>query len=375
MAARPRTLRKKGFPDNVYERRGGYFTYRNPLDGVEFGLGRDRAKAFAEARAANNHVAQVRNETTLIDRITGAADTVSDWLDRFDKEFIQKRKYKAKTVNQKQRQLERVRELIGDRVIKRVDTKVISDVIDENWVNKGKQSMATAMRYFLFDVFDRAEAKGVIEPNTNPVRLVEVETPEVQRARLVLDTFKTIYAKAKEMVVAGELEQWAVNGMELAIVSAQRGGDLAALEFKKHVRDESLWVEQIKGRNPSRVCIPLSLRLNAVNLSVGEVVKRCRGSGVVSNYLLHHITHGGNFKPGNRIYYATISKKFALARDATGLKWPGKMPPSFHEIRSLAERLYADQGVDTTPLLGHKHKRTTDVYHDSRGAEWMVVKA
>jgi hypothetical protein len=25
-------------------------------------------------------------------------------------------------------------------------------------------------------------------------------------------------------------------------------------------------------------------------------------------------------------------------------------------------------------LLGHKHEKTTALYHDARGAEWMVVK-
>lgn len=376
MAARPRSIRKKGFPDNLYERRDGYFTYRNPLDGVEYGLGRDRAKSFSEARAANNHVASVRNQTSLVDRITGADDFVTDWLDRFKKEILAKRKYKAVTLRQKHQLLEALRTHIGQLVIKRVTTKVMSDVIDDNWVKQGKIFMANTMQRFAFDVFERAEAKGVIEAGSNPARLVEVEAPEVKRERLTLETFNVIYAKAKEMVAAGELEQWAVNGIEVGIVSAQRGGDIAALEFRKHVYDNNLWVQQIKGRNPSRVCIPLALRLNVLNMSVGEAVRRCRENGVLSTHLIHHARHGGNFKPGDPVYHGTIAKGFAAARDASGLTWPkGKEPPSFHELRSLAERLYKAQGgIDTRILLGHKRQATTDGYHDSRGAEWMVVK-
>ncbi|MBI4204919.1 MAG: phage integrase Arm DNA-binding domain-containing protein [Betaproteobacteria bacterium] len=373
--ARPRSIRKRSFPDNLYERRDGYFIYRDPQSGTQYGLGRDKVRAFREARAANNHVASTRNDLGLVDRMIGAADTVGSWLDRYDAEIIDKRKYKENTRRQKKHHLTLVRELIGEKTIKRVDTKVISDVIDDTWVKAGKIFMAQTMRRFLFDVFERAEAKGVIPAGSNPARLIEVEAAEVKRARLTWDEFKVIYAKAQEMVATRELAPWAVNAIELGITSAQRGGDIAVLQFKKDVRDGSLWVQQIKGRNPSRVCIPLDLRLHVLGLSVGEVVRRCRENVVLSAYLIHHVSHRGGFKPGDPVFHGTIAKAFAKARDASGLKWPGKNPPSFHELRSLAERLYKDQGgVDTRVLLGHKHERTTALYHDARGAEWMVVK-
>lgn len=155
----------------------------------------------------------------------------------------------------------------------------------------------------------------------------------------------------------------------------EHGGDLAKLQFKNDVHEGNLWVHQIKGRNPSRVCIPLELRLNLLGLSVADVVRRCRENVVLSPYLIHHVSHGVNFKPGDPVFHGTIAKAFAKARDVSGLKWPGKNPPSFHELRPLAERLYKDQGgIDTRVLLGHKHERTTALYHDARGAEWMVVK-
>lgn len=374
MAARPRSSRHKNWPDHLYER-DGYFSFRNPLDGVEYGIGRDRARAFSEARAANNYIAGQRGSTGLIDRITGAADTVGAWLTRFELEIIDKRKYKANTRTQKKKLLATVRTLIGDTVITRVTTRTVSDTIDDTWVKHGKISMAQTMRRFLFDVFERAEAKGVIPAGSNPARLIEIDPAEVKRARLTWDDFKVIYAKAQEMVAAGALATWAVSGIELGIVTGQRGGDLAVLKFRPNVRDGNLWVQQIKGRNPSRVCIPLALRLNVLGLSVDDVVRHCRENVVVSPYLVHHVSKGVNFKPGDPVYHGTVAKAFATVRDATGLTWPGKNPPSFHELRSLAERLYKDQGgVDTRVLLGHKHERTTAGYHDSRGAEWMVVK-
>lgn len=79
-------------------------------------------------------------------------------------------------------------------------------------------------------------------------------------------------------------------------------------------------------------------------------------------------------KPGDPVWRDTLSKGFAKARDMTGLEWTGT-PPSFHEMRSLSIRLYAEQGVDVQALAGHKDAATTAIYRDVRGAEWVKVSA
>jgi integrase len=58
------------------------------------------------------------------------------------------------------------------------------------------------------------------------------------------------------------------------------------------------------------------------------------------------------------------------------LTWPEDQdPPTFHEIRSLAARLYEKQGnVNVQVLLGHSDPETTRLYTDSRGTEWADVK-
>ncbi len=50
-------------------------------------------------------------------------------------------------------------------------------------------------------------------------------------------------------------------------------------------------------------------------------------------------------------------------------------PPSFHEIRSLASRLYAaEYGMEfAQKLLGHKSMKMTSLYLDSRGREWVEI--
>jgi phage integrase len=51
-------------------------------------------------------------------------------------------------------------------------------------------------------------------------------------------------------------------------------------------------------------------------------------------------------------------------------------PPTLHEVRSLAERLYRAQGVDTRILLGHRRQQMTDRYNDDRGLsrkQWQYL--
>lgn len=78
---------------------------------------------------------------------------------------------------------------------------------------------------------------------------------------------------------------------------------------------------------------------------------------------------GGMVKPN------TISTSFKKIRELSGLSWEKGTPPGFHEIRSLAERVYRDQKVNTKDLLGHKSQSQTDRYNDDRGKEWRVVGA
>ncbi|WP_083764713.1 tyrosine-type recombinase/integrase [Sodalis glossinidius] len=57
------------------------------------------------------------------------------------------------------------------------------------------------------------------------------------------------------------------------------------------------------------------------------------------------------------------------------LTWE-RNPPPFHEIRSLAARLYTDEkGRDyAQKLLGHKSSEMTDKYRDVRGSEWAEIE-
>ena len=67
-----------------------------------------------------------------------------------------------------------------------------------------------------------------------------------------------------------------------------------------------------------------------------------------------------------------MAKLFAECRDEAGITIElGKTPPSLHEIRSLAIRLYTKKyGVEFAQAIAeHKNAKVTELYQDTRGSE------
>ena len=121
--------------------------------------------------------------------------------------------------------------------------------------------------------------------------------------------------------------------------------------------------------------IPVAIRLERFGMSLEDVVRQCRRTGIISKFLVHQTRARGNSPVGRRIFIDTLSKGFAVEVASLGMHWGDKTPPTFHEIRSLAERMYREQGnVDTQELLGHEDVRTTHMYHDVRGSGYIRVK-
>lgn len=102
------------------------------------------------------------------------------------------------------------------------------------------------------------------------------------------------------------------------------------------------------------------------------MVARCRDHAV-SPYMVHFFRATSMAERGAQVKSNTITMNFSKARDKAGIEWGDGAPATFHEQRSLAERLYEAQGVDTQKLLGHKSPNQTARYHDDRGKGWSKV--
>lgn len=159
------------------------------------------------------------------------------------------------------------------------------------------------------------------------------------------------------------------NAMLLALVTGQRLGDISNMKFSD-IWDDHLHVVQEK--TGSKLAIPLSLRLNAIDWSLRDVIARCRDYAV-SPYLIHFFRATSMAERGAQVKSNTLTMNFSKARDKAEINWGDGTPATLHEQRSLAERLYEAQGIDTQKLLGHKSPQQTAGYHDDRGKEWIKI--
>lgn len=75
-----------GIYPNLYIRSNGYYCYRDPRTGKEFGLGRDRRIAITEAIQANIELFSGHKHKPLTARINSDNSvTLHSWLDRYEK--------------------------------------------------------------------------------------------------------------------------------------------------------------------------------------------------------------------------------------------------------------------------------------------------
>lgn len=287
----------------------------------------------------------------------------------------------ANTLRTKKSIIGRIEDRWGEKPYSTVDTATIDEFLRE-FVKQGKKRMAQSFRSCLIELGNKAMAIGWSQYNP---AIVTTATPvTIKRARLTVDDFAAIYDSAVK-----NCEPWVARSMELALITAQRREDISLWE-RSDIRDGKLWVEQGKSENTetrgvgmqTRLAIPLTLRM-AITTSAGrkidwtlkDAVARCWSDYVASRYLIHHCRERTHSKPGDPVWKDTVTKGFQRAREATDLKWEGKEPPTFHEIRSLAIRIWKSaKGKDfAQAIAGHKQSSTTDIYTNERG-NWVMLK-
>lgn len=368
MAPRPRNTGSKDLPPNLYRKtdaRNGvtYYTYRDPISGRVFGLGKDKEAAIREANAAN-HADQGR--PALVDRISTPAPAMAasksflEWSSEY-LDLYSKRGLAIATVKMTKSRMNRLNVEFGSRPINSMTTMEIATYLT-SMTSVGKGQMARAMRSLLRDIFMEAIASGWCEKN--PVDVTRTAKIKIKRQRLSLDLWKATYEEAKQ--------PWLKRAMELALLTGQRRDDVSTMLFKD-VSDGFLHVVQAK--TGARLRINIALRLDVVSLDLAAVIKRCRDN-VMSKHLIHHVKDFSRIGAGSSVRIQRLTLAFAEARDRgaekLGIKL-GSHPPSFHEMRSLSARLHAAEGRDPQKLLGHKSSAMTDMYRDSRGSEWIEV--
>jgi integrase len=284
--------------------------------------------------------------------------TLDQWAETYRK-IIAARQISDKTkANRRSSLAHIICSLSGDRIISSIKPHEVAGMVQEI----GKRQPHTAKRVLIEakDMFSEAINYGWLD--RNPATPIKAPPVRVRRHRLTIDQWWAILQYSIENMPA-----WVPRMLALALVTGQRRSDLSRMKFSD-LWDGHLHVEQAK--TGERIAIPLALKLNAIDLTVGEIIDDCRGYYVPGDgFLLRK--HNGM-----QLGDASLSARFEEARE-NALPKIGANPPSLHECRSLSERLYRDQGINTMILLGHKHQAMTDMYNDDRGltrGKWRTVE-
>ncbi|EKN3950793.1 integrase [Yersinia enterocolitica] len=358
------TRRKKydaNLPRNLtYRHRYKSYYWRNPLTGKEIPLGQiSRREAVSQSIEANNYVEQNYSPVLLLEKLKGTQEyTMTSWLERYDV-IYKRRELAVNTYKVRKGQIAMISEKMGNMVLAKITTRHVAEFL-EFWVAQDKKTMAATMRSVLSDIFREAIVEGHID--NNPVTPTRSAKPVVKRERLELDQYLAIRE------VADTLPAWFGLSMDLALVTGQRREDLSLMRFDQIV-DGRLQIDQ--GKTGAMISLPLDLELKAVGLRLSTVIDRCRLASKTDFMISAGIRKNS---PDGSLHPDSLTKKFVTARKGTDFCFD-ESPPTFHEIRSLAGRLYEkEKGKEfAMKLLGHKSEKMTNKYLDTRGKEYVML--
>lgn len=276
--------------------------------------------------------------------------TVNQWLDEYIK-ILDGRNLKPKTIEIKTYLIKVIRQQIGDNPLPQITPPDISKII-KIYTDQDKAPSAKCMYHLLKDIFREAYAQGWND--RNPAEPIKCPKVVVKRSRMTLGEFKKILNEAEK--TGNKIMH---DAMTLALVSGQRRSDIAEMK-KSNVKRNYLLVDQYK--TGAKIALPIKLECKKIGTSLRDIIESADNDFLVS-------------RNNEKIKLDDITRQFSRLRDRVFNRdyWTGT-PTTFHEIRSLAERLYREQRIDTMTLLGHKSQQMTDKYNDSRGREYKKLR-
>lgn len=356
---RPRNAKNRPLPPNLYRRSDGRFRFRDPINGRWFPLGRNEAAAIAQANEGNLFLLKLLDKDRLLQHMQGASDTLAHFIPIYLK--LKAKRVTASTLTADTNRCAAIAEAIGGTLVSEVTTKQLNEFLNRY---EGKARSRQAVRSLLKDIFREAIAEGWRKDN--PVSVTRSQKVETRRARLSLDEFAAIY---KWSLL--HQPRFASQAFALALVTAQRREDVQKIEYSHKTKDGTLRVVQKKTGNT--VFVPLDLGVAGFRLD--QIIAGTQD--VVSRYVLHHSTRQGRAGRGSHIRIHTLTTAFAEARKGAGVQLDAPVPASFHEIRSLSLRLYAEAYGETfaKALAGHKSDEMVALYQDKRDGCFRPVVA
>ena len=289
--------------------------------------------------------------------------TVNEFLVIY-KDILTSKQITKKTIDNRLRYLHYLEEEFGERTLSSIQPHEVQKLVSRLL----KQHESTAKRVMI-------EAKGLFNEamnyrwiTFNPMASIRLPKVKVKRKRITLQQFKLIAQDCK-----GNSPPWVWHMLMLAVLTGQRRSDLMKMKFSDiWDEDGEKYLHITQSKTGSLVSIPLDLKCEELGLTIQEIVESCKSYYKTPSELLIRKTNGGE------LIDSSLSFRFMEVRNRVFPEMQHDLTAfSLHELRSLSERLYRDQGIDTRILLGHTTQRMTDMYNNARGIEektWKKVR-
>jgi len=356
--SRPRLSRNRTLPPNLtYDRTNRHFKYRRVDNGKFFCMGNNRDKAVSAAKQLNS---MLLKDHDLIARVLETNPQFEKFIvEQFEGKILPDRGLAKKTLSNYKNQLIQIKKALGGKPIDEIRVKDIAE-----FIGPFPPRQSNSYRGLLLDIFKHAIAAGLIDSNpaTSTISRKVIKT----RRRLSLGEYRAIYACA---------EPWLQNAMNLALLTTQRREEIINMKFED-IRDNYLHVIQNKTKKHSGSAY-IKIKLGQ---SLLEILERCH-DGIDSPFIIHRLpkrTHQYTYnRHVTKITADYLSKSFARARHKSQLftEYSTNELPTFHEIRSLAIKLYEDAGFDAQNLAGHADRAMTERYKAGHEIEWIDAEA
>ena len=289
--------------------------------------------------------------------------TLNDFLVIY-KEIINSKQITSKTIENRLRYLKYLEESFGERSISSIQPHEVQKLVS----NLLKQHESTAKRVMIEAKSLFNEAMNYRWITFNPIATIRLPKVKVKRKRITLSQFKLILEDCKT-----NSPPWVWHLLMLAVLTGQRRSDLIKMKFSDiWEEDNESYLHVTQAKTGSLVSIPLSIRCKELDISLNEVIDSCKLYYRTPSDLLIRKSNG------SALIDSSLSFRFMETRNRVFPETKHDLTAfSLHELRSLSERLYRDQGIDTRILLGHSTQRMTDSYNNTRGIEektWKKVR-
>lgn len=283
--------------------------------------------------------------------------TLSTWLPQYEatvKLRLKSGEITNQTVGDYRRMIAFCSSMWGSRLLSGITVAEITEAVHAKAVET--PHAARRIRILMSNMFLEAQRHGIVPHGYNPALISRWPLTRVSTERLTLDEWRKIFRCAQYRA-----PDYFQAAMLLAIVTGQRRADISKMH-SDDIRAGYLHITQQK--TGERIALPLSLQLDAISCTIEDVLSLCSPQGFLIQCR------------GRQVNVWSLTKWFQNCREEAGITASeGNTPPTFREQRSLSERLYRQQGIDTMTLLGHKTQKMTDRYNDVRGKEYRRLKA